>query len=136
VWQKTCFLSDVNKNVPTVNAFVRGALDRQRVTGRRETAVLRITITDLPDEQRWSLEGRLVGPWAAELSSLWREKRQERNGRKCIVELNDVTFIDVTGETALAEIMTQGAEIIAGGVYTKQRLGDLLNESKLNHTKK
>jgi hypothetical protein len=136
VWQKTCFLSDVNENVPTVNAFVRGALDRQRVTGRRETAVLRITITDLPDEQRWSLEGRLVGPWAAELSSLWREKRQERNGRKCIVELNDVTFIDVTGETALAEIMTQGAEIIAGGVYTKQRLGDLLNESKLNHTKK
>jgi len=126
----------VNKNVPTVKAFVRGALDRQRVTGRRETAVLRITITDFPDEQRWSLEGRLVGPWAAELSSLWREKRQERNGRKCIVELSNVTFIDGIGETALAEIMTQGAEIIAGGVYTKQRLGDLLNESRLNHTKK
>jgi len=126
----------VNKDVPTVKAFVRGALDRQRVTGRRETAVLRITITDFPDEQRWSLEGRLVGPWAAELSSLWREKRQERNGRKCIVELSNVTFIDGIGETALAEIMTQGAEIIAGGVYTKQRLGDLLNESRLNHTKK
>ncbi len=98
--------------------------------------MLRITITDFPDEQRWSLEGRLVGPWAAELSSLWREKRQERNGRKCIVELSNVTFIDGIGETALAEIMTQGAEIIAGGVYTKQRLGDLLNESRLNHTKK
>ena len=126
----------MNKNVPTVKAFVRGALDRQRVTGRRETAVLRITITDFPDEQRWSLEGRLVGPWAAELSSQWREKRQERNGRKCIVELSNVTFIDGIGETALAEIMTQGAEIIAGGVYTKQRLGDLLNESRLNHTKK
>ena len=98
--------------------------------------MLRITITDLPDEQRWSLEGCLAGPWAAELSSLWREKRQERNGRKCIVELSDVTVIDGIGENALAEIMTQGAEIIAGGVYTKQRLGDLFNESKLNHTKK
>ncbi len=98
--------------------------------------MLRITITDFPDEQRWSLEGRLVGPWAAELSSQWREKRQERNGRKCIVELSNVTFIDGIGETALAEIMTQGAEIIAGGVYTKQRLGDLLNKSRLNHTKK
>lgn len=98
--------------------------------------MLRITITDFPDGQRWSLEGRLTGPWAAELISLWREKCQERNGRKCIVELNNVTFIDGIGETALAEIMTQGVEIIAGGVYTKQRLGDLLNESKLNHTKK
>jgi len=50
--------------------------------------------------------------------------------------MSNVTFIDGIGETALAEIMTQGAEIIAGGVYTKQRLGDLLNESRLNHTKK
>jgi hypothetical protein len=98
--------------------------------------VLRITITDFPDEQRWSLEGRLVGPWAAELISLWRTGRLRRDARKCIIELNHVTFIDRTGEVALAEIMSQGAEVIAGGVYTKQRLGDLLNESKLNHTKK
>jgi hypothetical protein len=98
--------------------------------------VLRITITDFPDEQRWYLEGRLIGPWAAELSSLWRGKRRQRDGRKCIVELNDVTFIDGTGEAALAEIISQGAELIAGGVYTKQRLGDLLNESKRHRKKK
>jgi hypothetical protein len=99
-------------------------------------AVLRITITDFPDEQRWSLEGRLIGPWAAELISLWREKHRPRNGRKCIVELNNVTFIDGTGEAALAEIMSQDAELIVGGVYTKQRLGDLLNESKRHRKKK
>jgi hypothetical protein len=28
--------------------------------------VLKITITDLPDEQRWSLQGQLVGQWAAD----------------------------------------------------------------------
>jgi hypothetical protein len=37
--------------------------------------VLKITITDLPDEQRWSLQGQLVGQWASELRSTWREDR-------------------------------------------------------------
>ena len=97
--------------------------------------MLRITITDFPEEQRWSLEGRLAGPWAAELISLWRTRRLRREARKCIIELNHVTFIDRTGEVALAEIMSQGAEVIAGGVYTKQRLGNLLTESKRNRIK-
>ena len=97
--------------------------------------MLRITIADFPDGQRWSLEGRLVGPWAAELISLWRTRRLQHDARKCIVELNNVTFIDRAGEAALAEIMSQGAVVIAGGVYTQQRLGDLLNESKRNRMK-
>ena len=98
--------------------------------------MLRITITDFRDEQRWSLEGRLVGPWAAELISLWRTTHVQRHARKCIVELNNVTFIDRAGEVALAEIISQGAEIIAGGLYTKQKLGNLLNGSKQNRAKK
>lgn len=97
--------------------------------------MLRITIADFPEGQRWSLEGRLVGPWAAELISLWRTRRLQRDARKCIVELNHVTFIDRAGEAALAEIMSQGVEVIAGGVYTRQRLGDLLSESKRNRIK-
>jgi hypothetical protein len=98
--------------------------------------VLRITITDFPDEQRWSLEGRLVGPWAVELSSLWRERRRQGDPRRCIVELNHVTVIDRIGEAALAEIISQGVELIAGGVYTKQRLGNLRNGSKRSRVKK
>jgi hypothetical protein len=35
--------------------------------------MLKIPITDLPDEQRWSLQGQLVGQWATELMSIWRE---------------------------------------------------------------
>ena len=93
--------------------------------------MLRITITDFPNEQRWSLAGRLVGRWAAELRSTWRERRRESDVRRCVVDLNDVTFIDQTGEAALAEIMSQGAELIARSLYTKQRLGDLRNECSL-----
>lgn len=92
--------------------------------------MLRITITDFPDEQRWFLEGRLVGPWASELISTWRETRREGDARRCIIELNDVTFIDRSGEAALAEITSEGAELIGGGIYTKQKLGGLRNYSK------
>lgn len=98
--------------------------------------MLRITITDFPGEQRWSLEGRLVGRWAAELSSAWRQTRRESDTRRCIVELDEVTVVDRAGEAALAEIMSQGAELIASGVYMKQRLGDLRSESKRGRMKK
>jgi len=90
--------------------------------------VLKITITDLPDEQRWSLQGQLVGQWAAELRSTWREARHEGDTRRCIVELIDVTFVDRNGEAVLAEIMSHGAEFIARDVYTKHLLRTLRSE--------
>jgi len=90
--------------------------------------VLKITITDLPDEQRWSLQGQLVGQWAAELRSTWREGRHEGDTRRCIVELIDVTFVDRNGEAVLAEIMSHGAEFIARDVYTKHLLRTLRSE--------
>ncbi len=92
--------------------------------------MLKITITDLPDEQRWSLQGQLVGQWVAELKSSWREAHQAEDTRRCIVELIEVTSIDRNGEAVLAEIMTQGAEFVASDVYTKHLLRNLRSEMK------
>jgi len=86
--------------------------------------MLKITISDLLDEQRWSLQGRLVGQSAAELRSAWRARRGVGTPR-CLVELIDVTFIDRSGEDVLAEIMSDGAEFIASDVYTTHLLGNL-----------
>lgn len=86
--------------------------------------MLKITITDL-FEQRWSLEGQLVGQWAAELKSTWKESHQVGDTRRCVVDLIEVTSIDRNGEAVLAEIMNQGAEFISGDVYTKHLLRNL-----------
>jgi ABC-type transporter Mla MlaB component len=94
--------------------------------------MLRITITDLPGEQRWSLEGRLVGQWAAELKSTWRTAANEGTTRRCIVDLIEVTSIDKSGEAVLAEIMSQGAEFISGDVYTTHLLRNLRAELRRN----
>jgi hypothetical protein len=97
--------------------------------------VLKITITDLPGEQRWSLQGQLVGQWAAELKSTWRESRPTGDARRRIVELNEVASIDRDGEAVLAEIMSEGAEFIAGDVYTKHLLRNIRSELKRSRMK-
>jgi hypothetical protein len=92
--------------------------------------VLKITITDLDDEQRWSLQGQLVGQWAAELKSTWREAHAIGGKRRCIVDLIEVISIDRNGEDILAEIMSQGAEFISGDVYTEHLLRNLRHKVK------
>ena len=92
--------------------------------------MLKITMTDLPDEQRWSLQGRLIGEWAAELKSSWHSARRAGDKRRCIVDLIEVTSIDRNGEAVLAEIMSQGVEFIASDVYTKHLLRNLRSELK------
>jgi ABC-type transporter Mla MlaB component len=87
--------------------------------------VLRITISDSPTEQKWSLQGRLAGQWVAALRSAWDSAREKIGSRRCVVDLNQVTSIDRTGEVALTEMMNQGAEFTADGVYTKELLRNL-----------
>jgi hypothetical protein len=97
--------------------------------------MLRIAITDLPGEQRWSLQGQLVGQWAAELKSTWREAHHPGDTRRCIVDLIEMTSIDRDGEAVLVEIMSQGAEFISGDVYTKHLLRDMRTALKRRRVK-
>src|SRR5882724_2479966 len=89
-------------------------VDETRVMG-----MLRITIAETPFEQRWTLEGRLVQPWIAELKSTWKKTEVDRRERKCVVDLTGVTFIDKSGEKALADLSKEGAELIATGIYIR-----------------
>src|SRR6266403_1976973 len=89
-------------------------VDETRVMG-----MLRITIAETLSEQRWTLEGRLVHPWISELKSTWKKTEVDRRERKCVVDLTGVTFIDRSGEKALAELSKEGAELIATGIYTR-----------------
>ena len=97
--------------------------------------MLKITVIDLPDEQRWSLQGQLVGQWADELEATWEESRPAGDKRRRVVELTEVTSIDHNGEAVLAEIMSQGAEFISGDVYTKHLLRKLRSELKRSRMK-
>ena len=92
-------------------------------------------MTNSPGEQRWSLQGQLVGQWAVEFRSTWRKACVVGDTRKCIVELIEVTSIDRNGEEALSEIMGDGGEFVASDVYTKHLLQNLRSELERSHVK-
>lgn len=91
--------------------------------------MLKIDITDSPDERGWSLHGGLAGEWATELKLAWRKVRHQGDTHKCVIDLTQVTHIDRSGETVLAEMMAQGAEFVAKDLYTKGLLRRLRAES-------
>lgn len=57
--------------------------------------MLRITVVETTTEQRWTLEGRLVGPWVQELKICWKNRHRAQNGRGCTVGPSVATFTRV-----------------------------------------
>jgi hypothetical protein len=86
--------------------------------------MLRITISEGGSEQRWSLQGRLVEPWVAELETNWKE-RNRHDTRRYVVDLSEVTLIDKRGEKLLRAMSRAGAELIARGVYLRFLVDDI-----------
>jgi anti-anti-sigma regulatory factor len=81
--------------------------------------VLKITISETPAETRWILHGRLVGDWVDELRRSWKKKPRRQIAPPCVIDLNDVTFIDKKGERLLRAMAKKGAHFIATGIYIK-----------------
>jgi anti-anti-sigma regulatory factor len=87
--------------------------------------MLRIANSATFNEQRWILSGQLAGPWVAELRSNWDQVRDRSRGRRYVIDLGDVTFIDERGEGLLGQLQDEGAEFVARGVSIKHLLENL-----------
>ncbi len=87
--------------------------------------MLKIENNATANEVRWILSGRLVGPWVAELRSIWDLVRSRYSARRSVVDLTDVTLIDSRGEELLGDLRDEGAELVAKGLYTKHLLENL-----------
>jgi hypothetical protein len=87
--------------------------------------MFRVSYSDTCDGQRWSLHGRLAGPWVDELRLCWKYARDRAPLAHATVDLKELTFIDRAGETLLAEMRSSGAELIATGVEQQYLLTTL-----------
>jgi hypothetical protein len=92
--------------------------------------VLKITVTESATDRRWIVQGRLVGPWVNELRTAWKRAHRSQDKRACIIDLNDVTFIDKSGERLLRAISKKGAHLVANGLYVKHVLEHLQSSGK------
>jgi anti-anti-sigma regulatory factor len=91
--------------------------------------MLKITITNTATEMQWIRHGRLVAPWVNELKASWRRAHATTHGRRYIVNLDEVTFIDKSGERMLRSMSKQGAQFVARDVYIKHVLDHLPGKS-------
>ena len=91
--------------------------------------MLKITVTNTASVERWTLQGRLVTPWVDELKTTWNRARRGVRKRRCIVNLDEVTFIDKGGERMLRSMSKQGARLVASDVYVKHVLDRLCGKS-------
>jgi hypothetical protein len=57
------------------------------------------------------LEGRLIGPWVAELRSTCKDAAADLHGREPIVEMNDLSAISQEGENVLLEVAKRRNQI-------------------------
>ena len=94
--------------------------------------MLRISVIHRRTACRLVLEGTLVAPWVAELSTAWKVANGEIKGRAFVVDLRNVTVISQEGENALWELMREGARFHCGGVLTKHVIQQLRRRSKRN----
>lgn len=86
--------------------------------------MLKITTHVSDDTTRITLEGRLAGPWISELERCWRESEQSAAGRKVIVDLTGVTFVEQDGKALLTRMHQAGAELLATGCCMRSIVED------------
>jgi hypothetical protein len=81
--------------------------------------MMRTMITETPFEQTWVLQGKLCGQWALDLGRKWMETKNSRQGRRCVVNLEDVILVDREGERVLQQILKEGVQVIVSRAYMK-----------------
>jgi hypothetical protein len=84
--------------------------------------MLRISTIETRFQRRLVLEGKLVEPWLGELREVCRKAIATLEGRKLVIDLTDVTVIGCEAESALSELIEQGAKFSCGGVLIKHVL--------------
>jgi anti-anti-sigma regulatory factor len=81
-----------------------------------------LRITTHEDEQIMAikLEGRVAGPWVAELIRAWTETAPKLIARKLSLDLRNITYVDAQGMRALREIYGQtGANLVTSTPWTQ-----------------
>jgi argininosuccinate synthase len=87
--------------------------------------MLKISIVDSHTQRRLILEGRLIAPWVAELRTVWKEAKEELDGRELMIDMGNVMVVSQEAENTLLQMMNEGARFRCSGVLTKHVLQQL-----------
>jgi hypothetical protein len=74
--------------------------------------MLKITLHDTAAEFRLRLEGKLAGLWVRELGQCWETGASTTVGRKTVLDLREVDFVDEEGQALLCRMNHAGVKFL------------------------
>ena len=86
--------------------------------------MLKITVIEGQRRRRVIVEGKLIGPWTAELTSAYQRARTDLQDRELIVDLRSLTAISPEGADVLLQLIREKVKFVCG-VYAKEVLRQL-----------
>jgi hypothetical protein len=81
--------------------------------------MLRITTQNHEMETKFIVEGRLAGPWVAELERCWQTAISAQPCPPIQVDLTAVSYVDAEGKELLTRMRRNGAEVLVTGLLNK-----------------
>jgi outer membrane protein len=94
--------------------------------------MLKISVQRDETKSTLLLEGKLAGPWVAEVRSSWEAERA--TAKEVWVDLNEVTFIDAEGKALLTKLHQEGATLNCKGCLTRAIVAQVCGESSEGET--
>jgi endonuclease III-like uncharacterized protein len=92
---------------------------------KERCGMLKITVVQGRRQRRLIVEGRLIAPWAAELTSAYETARTDLEDRELVVDLRSLTAIGPEGEAVLLQLVREKVRFLCG-VYTREVLKQLV----------
>jgi anti-anti-sigma regulatory factor len=87
---------------------------------------LRISLEQKETAAKVTLEGRVAGPWAAELGSFWEATAPLLASKELSIDLRNVTYADAAGKQVLSAIHGQtGAKLVASTPLTQHLAAEI-----------
>lgn len=122
--------------MPAAAAILALAVLYQYAWHRTSQLTLRISVFESKKSLGLTLEGRVAGPWVAELSRVWVETIPQLKSRKLIIDLRNITYADAAGTEALKRIYTQShAKLLAASPWTEYLAKEIRKNSSKNPSK-
>lgn len=81
--------------------------------------MLKISVKEDSSSVALDVEGRLAGPWVAELEECWKREEARTAGKPCSVRLCAVSFIDDAGKQLLSRMHERGTILQGNGCMVR-----------------
>ena len=91
---------------------------------------LKITVHESDKAIEFTLEGRVTGPWVAELDRVWVETAPQLGERALSIDLRNVIYADASGKQLLREIYAQThARLIASSPWAQYLAEEIMQSN-------